>query len=214
MAHICAARSRPAIQPGGIRVRSASSSDVRSAATAASVPGSTFTRWRKRSRQCQVGWIARTSSWCLGTGLSMRGETGLATPAPRGSELRYSCRGAGAAVWSLRRIFDVTRRCALVAVRRRGDAGLEAARAAACGAALGLAASDSLRGLLLELLADTPQLLSMLLTKAASGQRRPGTPIARTTTHRYGKVLGGSAIRPDSRKTATRARSDLSCSGV
>src|SRR3954453_19790245 len=98
-------------------------------------------------------------------------------------ELRYSCRGAGAAVWSLRRIFDVTRRCTLIAVRRGGDARLETARAAACGAALGLAASDSLRGLLLELLADTPQLLSMLLTKAASGHRRPGTPITRTTTH-------------------------------
>src|SRR5215217_4779846 len=81
------------------------------------------------------------------------------------------------------RIFDVTRRGALIAVRRRGDAGLEAARAAARGSALGLSASDSLRGFLLELLADAPQLLSMLLTKAASGHRRPGTPIARTTSH-------------------------------
>src|SRR3954453_1669699 len=98
-------------------------------------------------------------------------------------ELRYSSRGDGAAAVSLRRIFDVTRRCTLIAVRRGGDARLETARAAACGAALGLAASDSLRGFLLELLADTPQLLSMLFTKAASGHRRPGTPIARTTTH-------------------------------
>src|SRR3954469_7856170 len=84
---------------------------------------------------------------------------------------------------SLRRIFDVTRRCALIAVRRRGDAGLKAARAATSSAALGLTASDSLRGFLLELLADTPQLLSMLFTKAASGHRRPGTPITRTTAH-------------------------------
>src|SRR5206468_11541239 len=86
-------------------------------------------------------------------------------------------------LYRLRRIFDVTRRRALITVRRRGDAGLKAARAAASSATLGLAASDSLRGLLLELLADTPQLLSMLLTKAASGHRRPGTPITRTTTH-------------------------------
>src|SRR4051812_28496940 len=92
-------------------------------------------------------------------------------------------RGESAACLSLRRIFDVTRRCALVTVRRRGDAGLEAARAAASCTALGLTASDSLRGLLLELLADTPQLLSMLLTKAASGHCRPGTPITRTTAH-------------------------------
>src|SRR3982751_802139 len=132
---------------------------------------------------------------------------GLATPAPRGSELRYSSRGRGAAAVSLRRIFDVTRRCTLIAVRRRGDAGLEAARAAASGATLGLSASDSLRGLLLELLADTPQLLSMLLTKAASGHRRPGTPIARTTTHTSGRVLGASAERPDCLKTPTRSHS-------
>src|SRR3954467_1816434 len=98
-------------------------------------------------------------------------------------ELRYSSRGRGAAAVSLRRIFDVTRRCTLIAVRRRGDAGLKAARAAASGAALGLSASDSLRGFLLELLADTPQLLSMLLTKAASRHRRPRTPITRSTTH-------------------------------
>src|SRR3954465_9606309 len=107
----------------------------------------------------------------------MHQRPGLATPAPRGLELRYSSRGACAAAVSLRRIFDVTRRCTLIAVRRRGDAGLKAARAATSGTALGLAASDSLRGFLLELLADTPQLLSMLLTKAASGHCGPRTPI-------------------------------------
>src|SRR4051812_10522308 len=86
-------------------------------------------------------------------------------------------RGESAARPSLRRIFDVARRCALIAVRRRGDAGLEAARAAAGSATLGLAASDSLRGLLLELFADTPQLLSMLLTKAAPGHCWAGATI-------------------------------------
>jgi hypothetical protein len=98
-------------------------------------------------------------------------------------ELRYSSRDRRPRLWSLRRIFDVTRRGALIAVRRRGNAGLEAAGAAASSSALGLSASDSLRGFLLELLADTPQLLSMLLTKAASRHRGPRTPIARTTTH-------------------------------
>src|SRR3954451_14708351 len=109
-------------------------------------------------------------------------------------ELRYSSRDDDAAAVSLRRVFDVTRRCALIAVRRRGDAGLKAARAAASGAALGLTASDSLRVFLLELLADTPQLLSMLLTKAASGHRRPGTPVTRSTTH---TTMKGTRGLPD-----------------
>src|SRR3954463_4325068 len=166
-----------------MRVRSARSSDARSASTAASVPRSTFTRWRKRSRQCQVGWIDLTSALSLVTG-SSNVEHPVSLPGTAWVEQSATALAAHTPrLYSLRRIFDVTRRCTLIAVRRRGDAGLEAARAAASGAALGLSASDSLRGFLLELLADTPQLLSMLLTKAASGHRRPGTPIARTTTH-------------------------------
>src|SRR5947209_51332 len=92
-------------------------------------------------------------------------------------EPRYSTGGRLAADLALSRVFYVTGRRALVAVRRRGNAGLETARTAAGSTALGLAASNSLRGFLLELLADAPQLLSMLFTKAASGHRGPGTPI-------------------------------------
>ena len=167
-----------AIQPGAIRVRSARSRESCSSRTAASVPGSTFTRWRKRKRQCHVGVIAWTSSWCFTTALSMGSAARSRYPGSAWVELRYSSRGWWAAAVSLRRIFDVTRRCTLIAVRRGGDAGLEAARAAASGATLGLAASDSLRGFLLELLPDTPELLSMLFTKAASRHCGPRTPIA------------------------------------